>query len=116
MDYQRADRIGDLLVELISELLSREIRDPRVRGVTITAVKVSKDLKHARVYFNLLGGSGNRESALAGLQSASGFIRGRVGKELKLKFVPTIEFSYDDTEDEAQKIEELLRKAKESSQ
>jgi ribosome-binding factor A len=115
MDYQRSDRVGDLLVELISELLRREIRDPRVHGVTVTSVKVTKDLKRARVYFNLLGGAENRDSVLAGLRSAGGFIRSRVGKELNLKFVPAIEFFYDDTEDQAQKIEALLKKAKESS-
>jgi ribosome-binding factor A len=115
MEYQRSDRVGDLLVELIAELLTREIRDPRVQGVAITSVKVTKDLKHARVYFNLLGGGENRESVLAGLRSAGGFIRSRVGKELKLKFVPALDFAYDDTEDQAQKIEELLKKVKEPS-
>jgi ribosome-binding factor A len=115
MDYQRSNRVGDLLIELISELLNREIRDPRVRGVTVTSVKVSKDLKHARVYFNILGGGDGRDAVLSGLRSASGFIRSRVGKDLKLKFVPVIEFSYDDTEDQAQRIDELLKKAKEQS-
>ena len=113
MEYQRSDRVGDLLVELISELLSREIRDPRVRGVAITGAKVTKDLKLARVYFNVLGGADNRDSVLAGLRSASGFIRSRVGKELKLRFVPAIEFSYDETEDQAQRIDELLKTIKE---
>ena len=113
MDYQRSDRIADLLVELISELLSREIRDPRVRGVTITGAKLTKDLKLARVYFNLLGGGEERDNVLAGLRSAAGFIRSRVAKELKLRFVPSIEFFYDETEDQAQRIAELLKKAKE---
>lgn len=113
MDYQRSDRVGDLLVELISELLSREIRDPRVRRVTITGAKVSKDLKLARIYFNVLGGGEDPHSVLAGLRSAAGFIRSRVGKELKLKFVPAIEFYYDESEDQAQRIAELLKKAKE---
>lgn len=112
MDYQRSDRVGDLLVELISELLNREIRDPRVRGVTITAAKVTKDLRLARVYFNLLGGGENRDNVLAGLRSAGGFIRSRVGKNLNLRFVPAIEFFYDETEDQAQRIDELLKRVK----
>ncbi len=112
MDYQRSDRVGDLLVELISELINREIRDPRVRGVTITAANVSKDLRLARIYFNLLGGGDDRENVLAGLRSAGGFIRSRIGRELKLKFVPAIEFFYDDTADQAQRIDELLKQAK----
>jgi ribosome-binding factor A len=113
MEYQRSDRVGDLLVELISELLSREIRDPRVRGVTITAAKVTKDLKLARIFFNVLGGGKDHDSVLAGLRSASGFIRSRVGKELTLKFVPAIEFVYDESEDQAQRIAELLKRTKE---
>jgi ribosome-binding factor A len=111
MEYQRADRVGDLLLELVSELLRKDIRDPRVSAVTLTAVKVSKDLRHARIYFNLLGGQ-NRKEVLAGLKSASGFIRSRVAKQLKLRFVPTIEFSYDESQDEAQRIEELLKQVK----
>jgi ribosome-binding factor A len=112
MDYQRSDRIGDLLVELISELLSREVRDPRLRRVTITGAKVTRDLKLARVFFNVLGGADDRELVLSGLRSASGFIRSRVGQQLKLKFVPVLEFVYDEAEDQAQRITELLRQTK----
>jgi ribosome-binding factor A len=111
MDHQRSDRIGDLLIEIISDLLRRDIRDPRVAAVTLIRTKVSRDLKHAQVFFNVLGG-GARDEVVAGLKSASGFIRGRVGKELKLRYVPVIEFIYDDTEDEAQRIDRLLDQIK----
>jgi len=113
MDYQRSDRVGELLIEVISELLRKEIRDPRIGTVTLTAAKVSKDLRHARIYFNLFGARASRENALAGLRSASGFIRSKAAKQLNLRFVPTIEFFYDETEDEAQKIEDLLKLVKE---
>ena len=112
MEYQRADRVGDLLVELISELLRREIRDPRIHAVTVTGVKVSKDLRHARVYFNLLGSPDDRETVSAGLKSATGFIRSKVAKQLNLRFVPTLEFFYDESEDEAQRIDDLLNQVK----
>ena len=112
MEYQRSDRVGDLILEVISELLRKDIRDPRVQAVTLTGAKVSKDLRHARVYFNLLGGQNDRSEVLAGLKSATGFIRARVGKQLKLRFVPAIEFTYDDSEDEAQRIDELLKQVK----
>ncbi|TMA98453.1 MAG: 30S ribosome-binding factor RbfA [Deltaproteobacteria bacterium] len=113
MEYQRSDRVGDLLLELIAELLSKEIRDPRVHSVTLTTARVSKDLRHARVYFSLLGGQEDRREALAGLRSATGFIRAKVGKQLNLRFVPSIEFNYDDTEDEARRIDALLNSVKE---
>ena len=112
MEYQRSDRVGDLILEVIAELLRKDIRDPRVQTVTLTGVKVSKDLRNARVYFNILGGQDSRINAAAGLKSASGFIRSRVGKQLNLRFVPAIEFTYDDSADEAQRIDELLKQVK----
>ena len=112
MEYQRSDRVGDLLVEVISELLRKEIRDPRIGAVTLTGAKVTRDLRHARIYFNLLGQTVGRKDVLAGLKSATGFIRSRAAKQLNLRYVPTIEFFYDETEDEAQKIEGLLKQVK----
>ena len=113
MEYQRSDRVGDLLLEVISETLRRDIRDPRVRDVALTAVKMSKDLRHARVYFNLLsGGAGPHDQASAGLKSASGFIRTKAAKQLNLRFAPTIEFTYDESADEAQRIDALLKQVK----
>ena len=75
MEYQRSDRVGDLLLEVTSELLRREIRDPRVHDVALTAVKMSKDLRHARIYFNLLGGSANHDDAAAGPMKRSASMR-----------------------------------------
>jgi ribosome-binding factor A len=109
MNYQRSDRVGDLLVEMISELLREQIQDPRVATVTLTGAKVSKDLRHARMYFTILGGQADKREVLAGLRSATGFIRSRVGRELKLRYVPTLEFFYDESEDEAARIDELLK-------
>jgi ribosome-binding factor A len=84
-----------------------------VRSVILTGVSVSKDLRHARVFFNLLGGATDgHDDALVGLKSASGFIRSKLGKQLNLRFVPTIEFIYDKSEDEAQRIDALLRQVK----
>ena len=112
MDFQRSDRVADLLREILAELLRREIRDPRVQTVNLTAVNVTKDLKYAKIFFSVLGDSVGKSEALAGLKSASGFIRSKVAKQLNLRFVPSIEFIYDETEEEAQRIESLLRVAK----
>ena len=114
MDYKRSDRVGDLLLELISQLLTREVSDPRIGPVTLTGAEVTKDLRHARIYFSLLGNREKKTEVLAGLKSATGFIRAKISKELKLRFVPTIEFVYDETQDRAQRIEELLKQDKES--
>ena len=113
MDYQRSERVGELLTEVIADVLREDIRDPRVSAVTITAAKVTKDLRQARIYFTILGGaSENKDTVLAGLKSALGFIRARIGKQLKLRFVPALEFFYDDSVDEAERIEKLLRQIK----
>ena len=112
MDFQRSDRVADLLREILADLLRREIRDPRVQTVNLTEVKVTKDLRHATIFFSVLGDSVGKSKAWAGLKSASGFIRSKVAKQLNLRFVPSIEFTYDETEEEARRIESLLRVAK----
>lgn len=115
MEYKRSDRVGDLLLELVSQLLAKEVSDPRIGPVTLTEVQVSEDLKHARIYFSLLTGGRQKEEVLAGLKSATGFIRTRVAKEIKLRFVPAIEFVYDETRDRVQRIEDLLQQVKKQS-
>jgi ribosome-binding factor A len=112
MEYQRSDRVADLLMEVIAELFRREIHDPRLRWVNLTTVRVSKDLRRAKVYFTILGDGGLKDDVVAGLKSASGFIRSKAGKQLGLRFVPLIDFIYDDSADEAQRIEALLHKVK----
>ena len=114
MDYNRSDRVGDLLLELVSQLLMREVNDPRIGPVTLTGVEVSNDLRYARIYFRLLTGKEEKAEVLSGLKSATGFIRTRIAKQLKLRLVPTLEFIYDETQDRAQRIDDLLKRAKES--
>ena len=112
MDYRRSDRVAELLLEFISQLLREGINDPRVEGVTLTTAEVSRDLRHAKIYFTLLSETKERAEVLAGLKSTSGFIRSRIGKELRLRFVPSLEFTYDQSPDQAQRIDDLLRQVK----
>ena len=98
-----------MLIEFVSRLLAHTLEDSRVRSVTLTSVDVRPDLKHARIYFTVRDGESQKEEALLGLRGATGFIRGRVAAELKLRFVPAIEFVYDATPDRARRIEDLLR-------
>lgn len=110
-DKSRPHRVGDLLMEFVSGLLARKLNDSRVREVTLTGVDVRPDLKHARIYFTVRGGESQRDEALAGLRGAAGFIRGRMADGLKLRFVPAIEFVYDEAPDRARRIEDLLKTA-----
>ena len=108
-DVSRSQRVGDLLIEFVSRLLARSLDDPRLRSVTLTGVDVRPDLKHASIYFTVRDGVSGKDDALAGLRGATGFIRGRVAAELKLRYVPAIEFVHDEAPDQARRIEDLLR-------
>jgi ribosome-binding factor A len=106
--YRRADRVGDLIHKALSRLLLREIKDPRLRTVTITAVRVSPDLRHARVHFT--GGPADlHEAQLQGLRSATGFLRGQLGRSLDLRYAPELTFEVDESVDRTLEVMRLLR-------
>jgi ribosome-binding factor A len=94
---------------VIGDALAGELKDPRVGFVTVTDVRTSADLSHARVYVSVLGDRTQREESLAGLRSAHGFLQRRIARELELKRTPTLGFTYDDTTDRALRLEEILR-------
>ena len=101
-------------VKVIGDAVTGELKDPRVGFVTVTDVRTSADLRHARVYVSVLGESGRpselaqREASLDGLRSAHGFLQGRVAAELRLKRTPALEFCYDDTIDRALRVDALI--------
>jgi ribosome-binding factor A len=105
-------RVDEAIRQVIGDALAGELKDPRVGFVTVTDVRTSADLSHARVYVSVLGDAEQREQSLAGLRSAHGFLQRRVAQELTLKRTPTLEFSYDDTTDRALRLEQLLREGK----
>ena len=95
MTSYRPARVGELIQSELASLLLKEIKDPRVQLSTVSHVEVSPDLRHARVYISRMGAESEQEDALEGFQRASGFIRGRLGKLLKLRYVPNLEFVLD---------------------
>ncbi len=111
--YKRADRVGDsILREIASMLLHGEIKDPRIGFITITHVKLSADLKDAKVYFSQMGTKEEIENSLEGLGSAVGYIRRTLGRRLNLKSAPAVRFFFDDTLEYAEHIDELLHEIK----
>jgi ribosome-binding factor A len=108
-EARRPERVSELVLRALSDLLTRELKDPRLRGVTLTAVRMSDDLRHAHVYFSSLSGSARASEVVAGFHSASGFIRREIGRSLRLRFTPDFEFEYDTSSEHAARIEELLR-------
>jgi ribosome-binding factor A len=109
-NHRRAARVNTLLREEISAIVRRELRDPRVAGVTITGVEVTRDLRHARVYVSSLGNEQERESAVAGLNRAAPLVRGLLGRRVRLRNVPELEFRYDASIEHGLHIDELLRR------
>jgi len=107
--YQRSQRVGDLIREVISEMILRDLRDPRVETVTITEVEVTADLKLARVYFSARGDQTREKAALQGLEGAAGFIKKNLGRELRLRYMPELMFEVDHSFDYGSKIDRLIR-------
>jgi ribosome-binding factor A len=108
MTGSRMRRVDEAVRAVLSDVITQEIKDPRVGFVTVTAVKTSPDLRHARVYVSVLGDDATREDSLAGLGSAHGFLQRRIASELRLKHTPALEFEYDDTVDRGMRLSELL--------
>ncbi len=107
--FSRADRVGGLIQQMLSELLQRDISDPRLQMATITAVKVTKDLRRARIFFASAGGREASEQTAQGFRSAAGFIKRHLGPRLGLRYMPELEFFYDDSFDHGARIDQLLK-------
>lgn len=104
----RAQRIGDQLRVELADLIQHEMRDPRIGFVTVTEVRMSPDLKYARVYVSILGDDEEKDETLAALVRAAGFLRTHIGRRLKLRLVPELRFVLDETLDNTERIDELL--------
>jgi len=104
----RPEQVAETIRQVIAEALAREIRDPRVGRVTVTGVQVSKDLSHARVRVAVGGDDEEKTRAMAGLVSASGFLRSRVARELATRITPELAFELDRGVEHALRIEALL--------
>jgi ribosome-binding factor A len=105
----RSERVGGLIQQILSELLRRDISDPRLALTTITGVKVTKDLRLARVYFATAGGKSTSDAAGEGFASAAGFIKRHLARQLGLRYMPALEFFYDESFDHGARIDQLLK-------
>ncbi|HEY2537550.1 MAG TPA: 30S ribosome-binding factor RbfA [Solirubrobacteraceae bacterium] len=114
MSSGRMRRVDEAIRQVLGDAVTGELKDPRVGFVTVTDVRTSADLRHARVYVSVLDESGapsegaQREATLEGLRSAHGYLQSRLAAELRLKRTPTLQFDYDETTDRALRVDELL--------
>src|SRR5947209_4341147 len=104
----RMRRVDEAVRSVLSDAIAKDLKDPRVGFVTVTGVKTSPDLRHARVYVSVLGDEQVRAQSLAGLRSAHGYLQGVLAAQLTLKHTPTLTFEYDESVDRGMRITELL--------
>jgi ribosome-binding factor A len=110
--FSRSDRVGGLIQKVLSDILKKEISDPRLKMAIITSVKTSRDLKTARIYFSISGGKQKIKDAAAGFESAKGYVKRTLAGKLGLRYMPDMKFFYDETFDYAAKIDTLLEQIK----
>jgi len=111
--YSKRDKVSDLLRHAISNALLTELEDERLKWLSVTEVRLSGDLAHGRVFYSILPGTSSREEAEEALEENMGSLRRYLGRNLRLKRLPALTFTYDETLDRAERIESLLRTAKE---
>jgi ribosome-binding factor A len=98
-----------MVLRELSQMLIRDLKDPRLRGITLTSVKMSDDLRYGRVFFSHLGGRSRAAEAISGFQSAGGFIRRSIGRALALRRTPEFDFEFDAGPETAARLDALLR-------
>jgi ribosome-binding factor A len=109
----RTERVGEEFREVLAEEIQR-LKDPRIGFVTVTGVRVSRDLRHAWVYYTIYGDEKEKAGSRAALRSATAHLRSALGRQVRLKFLPELEFEEDVTFEHAQRIDELLAKLQRS--
>ena len=107
--FNRTDRVASLIQEIISGLLRSEVKDPRVRSVTVTDVEVTGDLREARIYYTHHSGEFKADEVREGLQRASGFVRRELGQRIRMRVTPSLDFREDTSLDYGARIEAKLR-------
>jgi ribosome-binding factor A len=112
MPSTRQRRVQELLVQDISDILRREMRDPRIGFVTITDAEVTPDLRQARIYFSVLGSGEEREETGKALNRAAGFIRGEFAKRAQMRYVPELRFVFDSSVDRGARLNALLEQVR----
>jgi ribosome-binding factor A len=108
MKFKRADRVAELIMAEMADIIFKEVKDPRLHGVTITAVKVTDDLRNAKIYFVEMGKDECSEAVTSGLTKATGFVRRELAKRLQLRLVPEINFIHDQSFGYGSRIDKLL--------
>ncbi len=114
--FVRADRVAGEIQKVLSDLILRKIKDPRLKMVLITGVKLTADLKLARIYYTVTGQEPEVQACEAGLNSAAGFFKRSLSKELHLRYIPELQFFRDDSFEYGDRIDRLLKSVQEEDE
>jgi ribosome-binding factor A len=109
MPTARMRRVNESIKEILGDVITTELKDPRIGFVTVIEVDTSPDLRAARVYVSVLGTKEERERSLAGLRSSHGFLQGKIASEMRMKRTPTLTFEYDESAERGDRISRLLK-------
>lgn len=112
MGQLRIDKLQELIKQEVSNMILRDLKDPRIGFATVTRVEVSGDIRHARIFVSVMGNDQQKVQTLEGLKSSLGFIRSELGKRIRLRYTPEITLHLDTSLDHSVKIQELLDKVK----
>jgi ribosome-binding factor A len=108
----RPERLAEAIKKEVSELLTEELKDPRIGFVSITSVEVSKDLRYANIFVSVFGEKPERKESLEALQKASGFIRGELAKRIRLRYTPEIVFKLDESIERGSRLIALINEVR----
>ena len=106
---QRMERVQKLARAVLGETI-QTLKDPRIGFTTVTAVRITRDLRHARVFISVLGSHEEQDATMKGLTSATPFLRTRLGREMRVRYLPELTFELDHGPEEAERLERLLNK------
>ncbi len=114
MASPRVRKIADRIQVIVAEMLERRIKDPRLGFVTVTEVRLTGDAQNATIYYTVLGADADQQATAAALESAKGLLRSEVGKQLRMRHVPSLAFEFDGIPESARHLDEVLARAREA--
>lgn len=110
---RRAERLAEEIREEVAKIVGGELKDPRIGFVTVTRVELTADLRTARVHVGILGDAAQREKTLGGLRQAAGFVRRELGRRIRIRHTPEVQFHYDEGLDATERVARLLEETRE---
>lgn len=108
----RPERLAEVIKKEVSKLMRDELKDPRIGFATVTSVEVSSDLRHVKIFVSVYGSDKERQTTMAALQRAQGFVRNELGRRIRIRHAPEVIFKLDESIDHGLKVMELLEKIK----